>query len=145
MSPEIHFYHNTPDRLAAACRIATRAYLAGRRLAVRIPDPAQRNRFDHLLWVADARAFVPHVAAESPLAAETPVVFGGAGASWPHHDVLLNLGDDAPEGFDGFAMLMEVVGTDERSRTAARERWRDYKARGMAPVPHDLAAGREDA
>ena len=66
-------------------------------------------------------------------------MFGGADVDWPHHDVLLNLGNDEPAGFEGFAMLMEVVGTDEPSRLAARTRWRDYKARGMVPIPHDLA------
>ena len=139
MGTEIHFYHNTPDRLAAACRIASRAVAAGRRLAIRIPDEPMRRRFDQLLWTAEPRSFVPHVAADSPLAGETPIVFGGADEDWPHRDVLLNLGNDEPSGFEGFAMLMEVVGTDEPSRLAARARWRDYKARGMAPIPHDLA------
>ncbi len=139
MGTEIHFYHNTPDRLAAACRIATRAYSAGRRLAVRIPDEPLRRRFDQLLWTAEPRSFVPHVAARSPLACETPVVFGGATEDWPHADVLLNLGDDTPDDFERFAMLMEVVGSDDASRLAARQRWRDYKAMGLEPVPHDLA------
>lgn len=140
MATEIHFYHNTPDRLAAACRIAARALRAGRRLAVRIPDAAQRQAFDRLLWTAEARSFIPHVAAASPLAAQTPVVLGGGADAWPHHDVLLNLGDDQPADFGAFAMLMEVVATDEASRVAARERWRAYRAQGIEPVGHDLAA-----
>lgn len=142
MATEIHFYHNTPDRLAAACRIATRAVAAGRRLAVRIPDAEFGRRFDALLWTAEPRNFVPHVMIDSPLAAETPVVIGPAGAPWPHRDVLLNLGDDLPEGFERFAMLMEVVGREDDARVAARARWRGYRALGIEPVPHDLA-GRE--
>lgn len=143
MAPEIHFYHNTPDRLAAACRIAARAVGAGRRLAVRIPDPALCRQFDDLLWTHDPRSFVPHVAVDSPLAGETPVVTGGQRAEWPHRDVLLNLGDDLPEDFASFALLMEVIGSDDVGRAAARDRWRFYRAQGIEPVPHDLAGRAE--
>ncbi len=140
MDTEIHFYHNTPDRLAAACRIAARAFVGGRRLAVRIPDEAQRRRFDQLLWTFEPGSFVPHVAVDSPLAAETPIVFGGSGSSWPHGDVLLNLGDDLPPDFQRFAMLLEVVSTDDDARQAARMRWKHYRGCGIEPVPHDLAS-----
>ena len=140
MGTEIHFYHNTPDRLAAACRIAARALSGGRRLAVRIPAEAQRRRFDQLLWTHEPGSFVPHVAVDSPLAGETPIVFGGGEAAWPHADVLLNLGDDLPADFAQFAMLLEVVGTDDASRQAARTRWMHYKGCGLEPVPHDLGS-----
>lgn len=136
---EIHFYHNTPDRFAAACRIAQRACNAGRRLAVRIPDASLARRFDQLLWTFDQLAFVPHVMADSPLAAETPIVIGGGTAPWPHHDVLLNLGNDLPAEHADFVMLMEVVGADDADRDAARQRWRSYKQAGFEPIPHDLA------
>ncbi|MCP5241360.1 MAG: DNA polymerase III subunit chi [Zoogloeaceae bacterium] len=136
---EIHFYHNAPDRLAAACRIAQRACGAGRRLAVRIPDTTLARRFDQLLWTFDQLAFVPHVMADSPLAPETPIVIGHAEANWPHHDVLLNLGNDLPAEHAAFSMLMEVVGPDDTDRAAARERWRSYKSAGFEPIPHDLA------
>ena len=140
MATEIHFYHNAPEPFEAACRIAERAVKGGRRLAVRIPDPRQCQRFDQMLWTLDARGFVPHVAIDSPLAAETPVVLGGGAADWPHHDVLLNLGSDTPQEFGSFAMLMEVVADDDESRQAARARWRGYRDQGLTPIAHDLAA-----
>ncbi|MCB1887479.1 MAG: DNA polymerase III subunit chi [Rhodocyclaceae bacterium] len=140
MATEIHFYHNTPDRIAAACRIAARALAGGRRLAVRIPDDTQRRRFDHLLWTFEPGSFVPHVAVESPLAGETSIVFGGKDSAWPHDDVLLNLGDDLPGEFERFAMLLEVVSTDEDARQAARSRWKHYRGCGIEPMPHDLGS-----
>ena len=57
----------------------------------------------------------------------------------PHHEVLLNLSDEVPQGFGSFERLIEVVGCDEADRAAARVRWKHYMQRGYALVRHDLA------
>ncbi|MNT94878.1 DNA polymerase III subunit chi [compost metagenome] len=57
----------------------------------------------------------------------------------PHHEVLLNLGAEVPEGFGRFEKLIEVVSAhDEEDRGLARNRWRHYASRGYAIVRHDL-------
>ncbi len=132
MNARVHFYHNTHDRLALAGELVGRALARGRKAAVRLPDAATLKRFDQLLWTQDALSFLPHVPLDSPLAVETPVVLAAAGADtpWPHTDMLFNLADDIPPGFEGFRLLVEIVGQKESDRLPARARWGAYKQRG---------------
>ena len=74
MAPRVQFYHNTPDRLALTRELVAGAHQRGRRIAIRCADPAQLKRLDQSLWTAEPLSFVPHVAIDSALAAETPVV-----------------------------------------------------------------------
>ena len=53
-------------------------------------------------------------------------------------DVLLNLTDAYPAGFERFERVIEVVTLDEADRQRARERWKHYKAAGCEPLRHDL-------
>jgi len=92
-----------------------------------------------MLWAFQPLAFVPHVAAASPLAAETPVVIGNTLDCLPHDDVLINLGNDLPTGFERFRLVLEIVGPSDDERQAARDRYRRYKQQGHALDAHDLA------
>lgn len=136
----IDFYRNAGDKLRVACRLATKAFEGGKPLVVYSPDRATLNRFDHDLWAFQQIRFVPHCFVDSPLAAETPVILASSGESLPHHDVLLNLGDEWPPFFASFERLLEVVSTDEADRERARARWTFYKSRGYELKVHDLEA-----
>lgn len=131
--PRIRFYHNAANPLDLACELAARACASGKRVAVRAPDAAAARELDRLLWSRDPQSFTPHVQAESPLAAETPVVIGRADAptTWPHREILFNLAADVPPGFEDFHMLVEIVGQNETDKQHARERWRLYKQREL--------------
>ena len=94
------------------------------------PDAAVLRSFDERLWTLQATKFVPHCFVESPLAAETPVLLATSGDALPHHDVLLNLGDDWPPFFATFDRVLEIVSTDEEDKTRARERYKFYSNRG---------------
>lgn len=130
---KVQFYHNTPDRLALACELVTRAQAGGRQVAVRLPDTGMARKLDLMLWTSEPLAFVPHVMNDSPLAAETPVQIGTPGndVRWPHGDVLFNLADDLPPGFDTFRTIVEIVGQSEAEKNPARTRWMQYKAREL--------------
>jgi DNA polymerase-3 subunit chi len=134
----IDFYRNAQDKLRVACRLATKAFEGAKPLIVYSPDRATLARFDQALWSFQQTRFVPHCFADSPLAAETPVILATSGESLPHHDVLLNLGDEWPPFFASFERLLEVVSTDEGDRERARARWTFYKNRGYDLKVHDL-------
>ena len=140
---EIKFYHNAPDRLMAACSIATKAVRQGLRVVVHAPDSALAQRFDNMLWTAQATSFVPHVATDSPLAARTPIVIASRldnlSDDATMRDVLLNLGDSAPDEFTRFSMLVEIVSTHETDRLQARRRWQYFKEQGHPITAYDLA------
>lgn len=136
---EIRFYHNAPDRLRVACVLTTKARSRGHNISVFAPDNGIARHFDQMLWGLQPLAFVPHVAAGSPLAAETPVVIGNSLDVLPHDEVLVNLGDELPAAFDRFQLVLEIVGPSEAERQAARRRYRSYKERGYTLSAHDLA------
>jgi DNA polymerase-3 subunit chi len=134
----IDFYRNAADKLRVACRLATKAYDGAKPLIVYSPDRATLDQFDQELWRFQQTRFIPHCFVESPLAPETPILLASSGESLPHHDVLLNLGNEWPPFFASFDRLLEVVSTDEADRERARARWTFYKSRGYELKVHDL-------
>ena len=44
--------------------------------------------------------------------------------------MLVNLGDQVPDGREAFARLIEIVSMDEADRQSARSRWKQYAAQG---------------
>jgi len=99
---------------------------------------------DRLLWTVPAVSFLPHCAANDPLAAETPVLIaaedipsGDSPAS--ACDVLLNLSDDCPPFFERHERLLEIVSRAEDEVRAGRARFKFYRDRGYEIRNHDLA------
>lgn len=136
---DVKFYHNAANRLLAACSITAKAVAQGRKIVVYVPDPALAQQFDALLWRAQPESFIPHVAADSPLASHTAVVLTPSLEDLPYDDVLLNLADELPAGYARFKLLVEIVSDDEAGRVTARNRWRFYKEQQHALEAYDLA------
>ncbi|MCL2658462.1 MAG: DNA polymerase III subunit chi [Betaproteobacteria bacterium] len=135
---EIRFFHNAPEKLIAACRITAAAFRQGRKVTVLASNPSLAYRFDTLLWTFQALAFIPHVAADSVLASETPVLIASRLDATAPADVLINLDDAVPEGFERFAQLIEIVAQDLADREQARMRWGAYKKLGLSIEGNDL-------
>ena len=136
----IDFYRYADDKLRFACRLAARAYDASARVVVWSPQPELLDRFDQTLWSYQPTRFVPHCHHDSPLAAETPVILARSGESLPHHDVLLNLGQEWPPFFASFDRVLEIVGTDDADKERARARYAFYKQRGYELKVNDIEA-----
>ncbi|MFY3138633.1 DNA polymerase III subunit chi [Achromobacter xylosoxidans] len=144
----IDFAFGAPDRLRTACQVVRKRYLAGQRLVVYCKEGSRLTAFDRMLWAFDDTSFVPHVLANDPLAAETPVILT-AGDPWQAAQAavadgqpqpwLLNLDDACPPGFDAFERLLEIVSDDPDDKQAARQRWRAYQGAGHTPHSHDLS------
>jgi DNA polymerase-3 subunit chi len=126
----IDFYRYAEDKQRFACRLASKVFDSSARLVVYSPDAKLLEDFDRALWTFNATRFVPHCFAGTPVAAETPVILATSGESLPHHDVLLNLGDEWPPFFASFERLLEIVSTDEADKEKARGRYSFYKQRG---------------
>jgi DNA polymerase-3 subunit chi len=126
----IDFYHYAEDKLRYACRLAAKAADSDSRLVVYSPDAQVLAGFDRLLWTFQSTRFVPHCRATDPIAPETPVILAAGEEALPHHDVLLNLGDERPPFFASFERLLEIVGKDEEDKQRARTRFVFYRKRG---------------
>lgn len=126
----IFFYHNTADRVATAASLIARAVGQKKSLLVYAPDTAVAAALDRQLWLHPPTGFVPHVASDSPLAGETPVVIAGRLDAIDRDERLFNLAPEVPPGFSRFNSLIEIVGQDDEGRIAGRQRARFYRDRG---------------
>lgn len=139
---EVAFHFNAPDRLGYACRLLRKAYLKGARLQV-LADPSLAAALDQQIWLMGGVEFVPHCRSDAPaqLQARSPIVITSRlQAPTAADEVLINLGDAMPDDFARFARVIEVVTDDPPVRAQARERWKQYKAAGLAPEHLDLGA-----
>jgi DNA polymerase III subunit chi len=135
----IDFYFNAAERLQVVCRLAGKALAQGKHMLVYAPDPDTASRVDRMLWTWPASGFVPHCALHDPLAPDTPVLIAAGEQTPPRCELLVNLSLECPPHFERFERLLEVVGTDEAEREAARSRYRYYRERGYSITNHDLA------
>ncbi len=137
---QIFFYHNAADRIAAISALIGKAYLQSKPLLVYAPDAEAAGALDRQLWMVPATGFVPHVCANSPLAAQTPVLIADSldrVDGLPQR--LVNLSSEIPPGFSRFGSVIEVVGQPDEERSAGRERVKFYKDRGYEIKYIDLS------
>jgi len=137
---EVAFHFNAPDRVAYACRLLRKAVASGAKLVV-IGSPDVLQQLDHALWTFSAVDFVPHcfLESESYVVAASPVILSTTTLAVPHQQVLINLGQFVPDGFDRFERVIEVVALEDEDRQSARSRWKIYADHGYVITRHDLA------
>jgi DNA polymerase-3 subunit chi len=136
---QVFFYHGAADKIAAACALLGGAYAKRKPMLVFAPDSDIANSVDRMLWTHSALSFIPHCRADSPLAAETPILITDSLDSIAQDERLMNLSQEIPPGFSRFESLIEVVGQEEEERLAARERVKFYKDRGYEVRYFDLS------
>ena len=137
---EIAFHFNAPDKQAYVCRFARKAIKHGALLVI-LAEEAQLASLSPKLWAVSPTDFLAHsrISDGAQLVSAAPIVLTSSLQDLPHHDVLVNLTRQVPESFAQFARVVEIVSSvDEMDRHDARERWKDYAARGYAIVRHDL-------
>lgn len=133
---QIDFHTNVPDKLLYTCRLIRKALNDGWQVVVFCGDDGELGKLDQVLWTFSEQDFLPHVRAEDPLAATTPVVLTSSDeAALPHHRLLVNLATVSPAHFARFERLIEVVSTDEHEVALGRERYAYYRQRGY-PLKH---------
>lgn len=138
----VDFHSNIADKLGYACRLVRKARVADAQVVV-LAESAQRAALDAALWEFSELDFIPHVMAEDALAAVTPVILADAdaginAASWPHHQILINLTPRTPTDFARFERLFEIVSTTPEDIASGRERYRFYQQRGYL-LTHSVA------
>lgn len=136
---QVFFYHGAADKIAAACALLSGAYAKKKPMLVYAVDSSVASGVDRMLWTRSALSFVPHCRADSPLAAETPILITDKLETIAQDERLMNLSQEIPPGFSRFESLIEVVGQEESDRTAARDRVKFYKDRGYEVRYFDLS------
>ena len=134
---QIDFYTHVDNKLRTACQLVAKAYERKLKVLIFTPDAATSDAIDKLLWTVTATGFLPHVRADGELADETPIVIDHLANNRAHDEVLINLRPEWPPFFSQFKRLIEIVGSDEADRLAARERFRFYRDRGYPIESHN--------
>jgi DNA polymerase-3 subunit chi len=149
-APRVDFYvlasSDGPARLRFACRLVEKAWLKQHRVRVQLDPGGELAAFDELLWTYSDGSFVPHQrlgddAATSPPAPAPVVLADLADADPADGDLIVNLSAALPHGFERFQRIAEVIDADTVRRQRGRERFRQYRERGIQPDTHDMKEG----
>lgn len=135
----IAFHVNLTDRLGYACRLLRKASASGSRVVVTGPV-SELRALDAALWTFSPQDFVPHGLAQAlppALRERTPILLCESAAAAPHREVLVNLHDGFPEGYEGYERLIELVPAQEGPLRQARLRWKHYAGQGHAMTKVD--------
>jgi len=136
----IEFHFNAPERLQYACRLLRKANAQNLRIGVVGSAPSLRQ-LDSALWTFSASDFLPHSMASDSVEVQnaSTILLSEDADLCAGRNVLVNLGDDVPAGFERFERLIEIVAVDDHGRMTARQRWKHYTAQGYDLLQHDLA------
>jgi DNA polymerase-3 subunit chi len=124
------------EPLRLVCELAKKAYDANLWTLVLARDSEQAEALDELLWDMGDDAYIPHQVAGDEEDELTPVLIATPDIDAPMRALVINLRDAAVEG--GFERVLEVVPADDDAREPLRERWKQYKARGLQVLKHDM-------
>jgi len=135
---QIEFHFNAPDKLAYACRLLRKGTSQNQRLFV-VGQEDLLKHLDLALWSVSPHDFVSHCqASETHLCPHSAVILATRLEAVAGVQTAVNLGPDLPEGFEGFARLIEIVSDDPADRLQARVRWKQYTALGYILQRRDL-------
>lgn len=138
----VDFHFNVPQPLDYACRLLRKTHGLGLQALVLGPDH-MLNELDQRLWTFSQLDFIPHERLPHPAQIDgvdaAPVLLANGVPDGGARQVLVNLGEDVPDGFESFDRLVEIVSMAEPERVAARRRWKHYADRGYAIARHDAA------
>lgn len=126
------------EPLRLVCELVRKAHAANLPTLVLARDRTQAELLDDLLWDMGDDAFIPHQIAglDPDEDGETPVLIASPEYDAPMRPLVINLRDAAVEG--GFDRVLEVVPADPAAREPLRERWKQYRARGLQVTKHDM-------
>jgi len=132
--PRADFYLIAKERfreepLLLVCELARKAYDANLWTLVLARDAEQAEALDEMLWDMGDDAYIPHQIAGDEEDQLTPVLIASPDIDTAMRPLVINLRDDAVEG--SFERVLEVVPADDSAREPLRERWKQYKARGL--------------
>ena len=141
---QVDFHFNAPDKWLYISRLLRKANSQGKRVGVWGESPLIL-KLDQDLWQLGPTDFVSHCMVTEPshCVERSHVVLSD---DWTHLrrlsglDVYLNLNHSIPSELNQLTRLIEVVGSDDDDKAAARLRWKQYTQLGFQINRFDLAA-----
>ncbi|MBC7785997.1 MAG: DNA polymerase III subunit chi [Methylophilaceae bacterium] len=132
----VDFYFNVDDKLQKTSELTQKALYKLRKVMVCVADETQATKLSNALWCDTPSSFLPNCLVNKPFTAEsvlelTPIVITSLQDEHLNQDdVLINLKTQHSVFFSRFRQLIELVGSDEADKGAARLRFKFYRDRG---------------
>ena len=136
----IDFYFNVSDKSQIILELTQKAIDKQRRVMLNAVDELQAKVLSDTLWCGTPSSFLPHYVVGADMIDESilnfvPIVIAaalssGREAHLHQDDLLINLQTQPPLFFSRFRQLIELVGTDDADKAAARSRYKFYRDRG---------------
>lgn len=146
---KIDFYIIEKDSKQATetfiCRLTEKAWSQSNTVYIHTSDEQHAEKYDELLWTFNETSFIPHqlnnTKDDTDKNSEKLVLIGHNSATdvSSHHDVLINLNQEAPSFFSQFERVAEIISADETSKVKGRERYQFYRDRGYALETHKIS------
>lgn len=123
--------------LRYTCRLVEKAYTLGIRVHIHTPNESMTMKMDELLWIFRDRSFIPHqqTCAENELCAVTL----NHEQLPSQKELLVNLSPTAPDFYNQFERVIEVVGSETTMKQQARDRFRFYKEKDESPTHYQVS------
>ena len=122
------------------CRLTEKAWSQNNTVYIHTDDEQRAHKYDDLLWSFNETSFVPHQISTDNIDEKTVLIGHDSTADiTSHHDVLVNLNQEAPSFFSQFERVAEIITTDETSKIKGRERYQFYRDRGYALETHKIS------
>lgn len=118
------------DKLAKVTELCDKAVAKGRQLTVFAADSSVGEQLQQQLWHRSPVSFLPSASPQDSIAHLSPIILDTSGEQLIQDDILINLKSEYPPFFSRFRYLVELVGTDETDKLAARTRYKFYRDRG---------------
>ncbi len=135
----VEFFFNVPDKIAKVSEICAKAVAKGHQITIISRDDEEGSHLQQRLWQHEATSFLPSATPADALRQGTPIVLGVDGEALLQDDILINLQTAHPPFFGRFRLLVELVGTDDDDKVAARVRFKFYRDRGYEVKSIDMA------
>ena len=136
---QVDFYvlqDETQSAELLACKLALTAWEHGNCTMVLTSSATDGQRLDELMWAHPQGRFLPHSTGEGQSA---PVRIGTISElTGQVADVVINLTATAIPEPGRFQRLLELVPANDRQREASRQKFREYRARGLEPATHTI-------
>jgi DNA polymerase III subunit chi len=142
---QVEFHSGVDEPLRFACRLLRKAWRQGSPVLVTAPAPTLQT-LDRELWIFESQEFLPHLRVRpgqeiDAALRRTPIWLCDGDAPSHCPNVLLNLGGAIQADLNAFERIIEIVSDQPEQRQFARQRWREYEARGLRIKHHAQATG----
>lgn len=115
--------------------LAAELHGQGLRLLIRVGSEPRLRALDQALWTYEPGSFLPHGAAGDGQEAEQPILLTTGDDNPNAASVVLAVDDCSAVPDEGFQRLEYLFDrNDSAGRDAARNRWREWRERGIEPI-----------